>query len=418
MIRKKSVRKASGCKCVFSIFFAMVLVFGTISSSSVSYATGNTETSEENTTENNGSTDNGTTDASVQKAREDAEEASRNKKRAQEILDKLKNAKNSLENYIIELDKNLNELQIELSHLEQNQKELEKTIEETKENLEIAKAAQEEQYDAMKKRIQMVYESGNKQYIDILLTASSMTDMLNKTEYVYQVSLYDYNILKQLKEAKEEVANLKLKLDKDLATNESLQKEVKDQQETMEALVEQKNKEVAEYEVSIEGQQEEVDKYTRALAEAESIIAAAESAASSSSTSTYTGGIFTWPCPGNNRITSYFGGREQPVPGASTYHRGIDIACGMGDSIVAASAGTVLVSSYNYAEGNYIVIDHGGGVTTVYMHNSSLLVSVGQTVSTGQQIALAGSTGVSSGPHCHFGVRVDGTYVDPLTYLQ
>lgn len=411
MIRKK------GCKRSLSFVLVFALLFGNIFTGSVSSATG-AESSESTEAENAGATDNGTADASVQKAREDAKQAELNKKRAQEILDKLKTAKDSLERYVIELDKSLNELSIELTHLEMNQKELEKTIEETKKNLEVAKEAQEEQYEAMKKRIQMVYESGNKQYLDVLLTASSMTDMLNKAEYVYQVSLYDYTILKRLKEAKEEVANLKMKLDKDLASNEALQKQVTAQKETMEALVEEKNKEVAEYEISIEGQQEEVDKYTRAQAEAEGIIAAAEAAASSSANSTYTGGVFTWPAPGNYRITSYFGGREQPVPGASVYHRGIDIATGMGDSIVAAASGTVLVASYNYAEGNYVVIDHGGGVTTVYMHNSSLLVSAGEAVTAGQQIALSGSTGVSSGPHCHFGVRVDGTYVDPLGYLQ
>ena len=122
--------------------------------------------------------------------------------------------------------------------------------------------------------------------------------------------------------------------------------------------------------------------------------------------------------PGYNTITSYFGNRNAPTAGASTNHKGIDIACDTGASIVAASAGTVIVSTYNVGEGNYVCIDHGGGVVTVYMHNSQLLVSVGETVTAGQTIALAGSTGYSTGPHCHFGVRVDGTYVDPLGYLQ
>ena len=128
--------------------------------------------------------------------------------------------------------------------------------------------------------------------------------------------------------------------------------------------------------------------------------------------------MFTWPVPGYSTITSYFGNRNAPTAGASTNHKGIDIACDTGASIVAASSGTVIVSTYNVAEGNYICIDHGGGVVTVYMHNSQLLVSVGETVTAGQTIALAGSTGYSTGPHCHFGVRVDGTYVDPLGYLQ
>ncbi len=413
------------CKSVLALVLAFCCIVG---NGTVSYATAGDsteQTTEEsgdtsNTTQEStdGATDNGTTDASVDKARQDAADAKEKKDAAQEILDGLEAAKDSIEGYIVELDLELTKLQVEISRLERSQKELKESIAETKENLELAKSAQEEQYNAMKQRIQMVYESGNKGYLDVLLTASSMTDMLNKTEYVSQVSFYDYNVLKRLKKAKEQVANMKQKLDKDLETNEKLQEQVNSQKETMEALVEEKSAQVAEYEASIEVQSEEVAKYAAAQAEAEAIIRAAEAAASSSATSSYTGGVFTWPAPGNTRITSYFGGRDAPTAGASTNHKGIDIACNTGDSIVAAAAGTVIVSTYNYAEGNYICIDHGGGVVTVYMHNSALLVSVGESVTAGQQIAQAGSTGYSTGPHLHFGVRVDGTYVDPLGYLQ
>lgn len=408
-------------RMLFCNILAIALAVGCISpQGAVSMATGTTEAKTDTT-----QTDDGSADASVDKARKDAAEYSQKKKKAQEILDNLKDAKNNLENYVIQLDKSLNELQLEISHLEENQKELEATIEDTKANLKEAEAAQEQQYNEMKQRIQMVYESGNKRYLDVLLTASSMTDMMNKTEYVSQVSLYDYNILKELKTAKEQVANIKMKLDKDLESNEKLQEEVAKQKENMEVLVEEKKSQIDEYNTSIKGQQEELQKYTQAQQEAENIIAAAEanSNANSGGTAggggtTYTGGVFTWPVPGYNQITSYFGSRTSPVAGASSNHRGIDIACDTGAAVVAAASGTVIVAAYNYAEGNYVCIDHGGGVVTVYMHNSSLAVSVGETVAAGQQIASAGSTGVSTGPHCHFGVRVNGGYVDPLGYLQ
>ena len=425
MLRKK--------KKVICLILAGALMLSSLYSYSITgYATADGNETESSTDDANGTSDagDGTTNtdstsgadvpdaATVNKAREDAKEASQNKKRAQEILDNLETAKSNIEFYIIELDKSLNELQIEISHLEQNQKELQESIEETQKNLELAKGAQEDQYEAMKQRIQMVYESGNKGYLDVLLTATSMTDIINKTEYVSQVSLYDYNILKKLKTAKEQVANLKMKLDKDLATNEALQKEVNEQKETMETLVKEKSAQVEEYTRSIEGQKAEVSRYAQAEAEAEAIIAQAEMNASSSATSVYTGGIFTWPVPGYYGITSYFGNRSSPTAGATSNHKGIDIACDSGVSVVAASSGTVIVAAYNYAEGNYVCIDHGGGVVTLYMHNSSLMVSAGDTVVAGQQIAAAGSTGVSTGPHCHFGVRVDGNYVDPLVYLQ
>lgn len=418
-------------KIVISSILTLTMILCSVGNSSfntLATATENTEQTSENTeTDNNSNpdsvegdaTDNGTTDASVEKAREDAKEAKKNLKSAQEILDRLKDAKNDLENYVIELDKSINELQIEITHLEMAQKELEETIEETKKHLEDAQKAQQQQYEDMKERIQMVYESGNKKYLDVLLTASSMTDMLNKSEYVSFVSQYDYNILKELKKAKEQVANIKMKLDKDLESNQKLQEQVNEQRDTMAALVDEKKVQIDEYNRSIDAQKEEVEKYTKAEAEAEAIIAAAEQAAlNGDNTTVYTGGKFTWPAPGNYTITSYFGGRTSPVAGASSNHKGIDIACSTGDSIVAASSGTVIVATYNYAEGNYVCIDHGGGVVTLYMHNSSLAVSVGETVSAGQTIAYAGSTGISTGPHCHFGVRINGSYVDPLTYLQ
>ncbi len=407
------------CYGMVSVLFVnSIFINGFISYATAGETTETTQTEQTETDDSNTETDNGTADASVDKAREDAKEAKSKKNEAQEILDRLESAKNSIEDYIVQLDLELTKIQVEISRLERCQEKLEETIKATKADLKLAKRAQNDQYDAMKQRIRMVYETGNKGYLDVLLTASSMTDMLNKTEYISQVSAYDYNILKKLKKAKEQVANMKQKLDKDLETNEVLQADVKVQKEMMEQLIEEKSAQVAEYEFSIQSQKKEVEKYAAAQAEAEAIIAAAEAAASSSGNSTYTGGVFKWPAPGNSKITSYFGGRDAPTEGASTNHKGIDIACNTGDPIIAAAGGTVIVATYNYAEGNYICIDHGGGVVTVYMHNSALLVGVGESVVAGQQIAQAGSTGYSTGPHLHFGVRVDGVYQDPLAYLQ
>lgn len=400
-----------------------LVVAGSFSPNMTSYAT-ETEaeaTTEATTTEEGGDgsdTGNETTDASVSKAREDAKQARQNKNEAQKILDSLNKSKENLEDYIVNMDKQVNALQIEISHLEQQQKELETTIKETESELETARRAWTKQYAEMKYRIRLVYESGNKQYLEILLTSTSMTDMLNKSEYASKVSAYDYGVLTELKEAKEKVANLKLKLDRDLVSNQSVQEQVKKQKDVMLELVAAKKDQVEQYKDEIEGQKKVVAEYQRALNEAESIIAAAEAAASSSATSTYTGGVFTWPAPGRTNITSGFGARTSPVPGASSNHRGIDIACDTGDTIVAASSGTVIVATYNSAEGNYVCIDHGGGVVTVYMHNSELLVQAGQAVTAGQQIAKAGSTGISTGSHLHFGVRVDGNYVDPMPFFQ
>ncbi len=120
----------------------------------------------------------------------------------------------------------------------------------------------------------------------------------------------------------------------------------------------------------------------------------------------------------SGRITSGFGGRTSPTEGASSNHQGIDIGASSGSDIIAAADGTVTISTYSYSAGNYVMINHGGGVSTVYMHCSKLLVSAGETVKKGQVIAKVGSTGYSTGPHLHFGVRLNGSYVNPSKYVS
>ena len=130
----------------------------------------------------------------------------------------------------------------------------------------------------------------------------------------------------------------------------------------------------------------------------------------------YPTGSFRWPCSG--RITSYFGYRNTGIRGATSNHKGIDIACARGTPIYAADGGRVIFSGYKGAMGYVVIIDHNNGYVTYYEHNGSLLVSAGQTVYKGQQIAKAGRSGVASGVHCHFGIQRNGTYVNPLNYLS
>lgn len=127
---------------------------------------------------------------------------------------------------------------------------------------------------------------------------------------------------------------------------------------------------------------------------------------------------YTWPVPSSRRITSYFGGRTSPTAGASSDHKGIDIGAPVGANIVAAASGTVSVSTYSWSAGNYIMITHANGVSSVYMHCSKLLANVGDTVNKGDVIAQVGNTGISTGPHLHFGVRLNGVYVNPLNYVS
>jgi murein DD-endopeptidase MepM/ murein hydrolase activator NlpD len=133
---------------------------------------------------------------------------------------------------------------------------------------------------------------------------------------------------------------------------------------------------------------------------------------------TYVGGEMMWPVPGQYKITSPFGNRLHPISKQYKMHTGIDISGPKGTPVVAAQTGTVVYANWFGSYGKAIIVDHGGGITTLYAHNDTINVSVGSVVKKGDNIALLGSTGYSTGPHLHFEVRINGEYVEPLTYVK
>ena len=212
-----------------------------------------------------------------------------------------------------------------------------------------------------------------------------------------------------------------------------LQEQTEAKHASVEQLLSAKQSELKKYESQIsaaEGQLSEYEKDIKAQEDSIKAIEAemrrkeeearkkAEAAGKTYKTKNLGDISFTWPCPSSGRITSGFGGRSSPTEGASSNHKGIDIGASTGSGIVAAADGEVVVSTYSYSAGNYVMINHGGGVYTVYMHASKLLASVGDQVKKGQTIAKVGSTGYSTGPHLHFGIRVNGTYVNPSQYVS
>jgi murein DD-endopeptidase MepM/ murein hydrolase activator NlpD len=184
----------------------------------------------------------------------------------------------------------------------------------------------------------------------------------------------------------------------------------------------EKEAELADIADDIADAQSEADYYEAEIQAQNELIAAIKRAeaekAAAGIVDAYNGGAFKWPCPSSTRVTSPYGERVSPTTGASTNHKGIDIGASYGADIIAAADGTVRAATYSSSAGNYVMIDHGGGLYTVYMHASSLLVSEGQTVSAGQVIAKVGSTGISTGNHLHFGVSLNGSYVSPWNYLS
>ena len=292
------------------------------------------------------------------------------------------------------------------------------------------------QYESMKKRIKYMYENGNTQFIEILFESKSISDLLNNAEYITQISEYDRDMLDEFKETVQRVNDQKTALEGEKAELEALQVQLQEKKDEVAVLLEEKAEQISNLEVAIgenaaklKALQEEAERQERLRKEAEEAARRQQQSSSNnsgSSNNNYTagpsisapsgGGGLSNPCP-SGYVSSYFGGRNSPGGIGSTNHKGQDFAAASGSPIYAAAGGTVTTVSYSGARGNYVVINHGGGLSTLYQHCSATYVSSGQSVSCGQNIAAVGTTGISTGPHLHFEVWQTGIPVDPRNYL-
>ena len=350
----------------------------------------------------------------------------------QSRIDELNSKKGQSEEYLSELNQQLDDLQNRLQELQDQYDAKQNELVQIQADLEDAKAKEEEQYEAMKLRIQYMYENSQTTYLEQLLESNSVAEFLNTAEYIAEIQKYDRQKLDEYTENIEYITTAKEQLEQDYADLETMKANVESQKQSVAALMSQKETELAGitsnisdaqedakyFEAEIQAQNELIAEIKRI--EAEKAAAAAKAAAEGKEVADnpYTGGAFTWPCPSSTRITSDYGTRVSPTSGASSNHKGIDIGASAGAAIVAAANGTVKAANYSSAAGNYVMIDHGGGLYTVYMHCSSLAVSEGTAVSAGQTIAYVGSTGISTGNHLHFGVSLNGSYVSPWSYLK
>lgn len=342
----------------------------------------------------------------------------------QKIRD-LEAARSGLETYIQQLDQQVNAISSQISELETKIEEKKEEIAQKEEELREAEAEADAQYELMKKRICYMYERGEDSFLLMLLESGSIAEFLNRVDYARQISDYDRRMLEELRALRDTIADCKAALEREQEEQELLLSELESQKAAVDRAISAKTQEIADYQSRITSASGEQGEYEKQLAEQEKLLEQVEyqiaaAAAARAAAEDGDGGAsgFVWPCPQSRRITSGFGNREAPIPGASTYHRGIDVGASSGSAIIAVASGRVTTSAYSGSAGNYVVISHGGGVCTVYMHASALYVSEGETVSQGQKIAAVGSTGFSTGPHLHFGVIVNGSYVNPLNYVN
>ena len=343
---------------------------------------------------------------------------------------KLEEAKNDLSEYVVELDGQLIFIQGTLAELDIKIAEKEQEIVQIEQQLKEARENEVDQYEAMEQRIRFMYERGNSAYISLILEAENFSEMLNKAEYIEEISNYDREMLKEYQETKEAIVFLKEQLEKEEEMLQSAQEEAAKKEGEMSDLIDQKEKQIENYETDINNKEKAIKEYEAEIAAQNATIAALEAQIAQTEreladvsgndvgeTPCYGGGTFCWPAPSYTRISDDYGNRIHPTLGVQQFHNGIDMAAPNGSPILAAESGTVVAATYNSSMGNYIMINHGNGLYTIYMHASALYVSTGQKVTRGQKIAAVGSTGRSTGPHLHFSVRQNGSYVNPRNFL-
>ncbi len=404
------------------IAICLICFMGTAMTIQASAASTSTSVSDtESDSETDTDTDTDELNASLKKAQEEKDALEEELEKAQQTISDLKESKGDVEEKVAELNQQLINISARITELENLLTEKSEDIIDAQAQLEAAREREAQQYEDMKVRIQFMYENGQTSYLEMLLSSRSISELLNAAEYISQIEEYDRQKLVEYQETVESIANMEAQLEQDYADLEDLKATVEAEKASVAALMSQKETELADITDNIEDAQSIADYYEGEIQAQEEILAVIKQAIAekeaAGKTDTYTGGVFTWPCPSSTRVTSDYGTRVVPTSGASSNHKGIDIGASYGADIVAAADGTVITATYSSSAGNYVMIDHGGGLYTVYMHASSLCVSEGDTVTAGQVIAKVGSTGISTGNHLHFGVSLNGSYVSPWSYL-
>lgn len=364
-------------------------------------------------------------EAEINKAKEEKKALQSGLTNVKEIKKQLEQSKADLANYVEELDANLVEIQTKIDDLKTQISQKEEEIVQKTEELEEAVSVQQAQYEAMKTRIKFMYEKGDSLSMELLFSSESFGEMLNKAEYIEMLSAYDRKMLDEYVAYAEYVALCKESLEEEKGVLDEAKTAVEEEEASLNELIAAKEQEIYQVTSDIKGKEAAIKEYEADIAMQNDAIKALEAAVAeerkrlaAEQGRKYDGGVFTWPAPSYTRISDDYGNRIHPTLGVQQFHNGVDMAAPGGSPILAAYDGKVVAADYNASMGNYIMIDHGDNLYTIYMHASALYVSKGAEVSKGSKIAAVGTTGRSTGNHLHFSVRLNGNYVNPWSYLR
>ena len=328
----------------------------------------------------------------------------------QKEIEEIQADKDDTLKYIEKLDKKTASLEEELEKLHAQVTSSEKKLKAIQKELAKAQTEKEKQYTTMKRRIKYMYENGNQEYLDIIFGAKSISDLLNRSEYVEKISEYDNKVFARFQKAALTVQQKEEQRERQTNELKDLENKTKEEKQAVSELKADKKKELDKIDKAMEKSQDKVSEYTKKALEAENQVEALLQKKQDE--------IDREMAAGGGNSGGSTTGLGWPLKGGSTYHKGVDLAAPSGTPILAAGSGKVVTATYSSSAGNYIMISHGSRLYTVYMHCSRLAVSAGKQVTKGQVIGYVGSTGISTGAHLHFGVTKNGSYVNPLNYIS
>ena len=394
----------------------------------------------------------------------------------QSQINSTKQQKASTQSEIQELDRQLASVQAEITQLNTKIQETTANLNKSQQELKEAIATREAHYNTLKKRIRVMYEYGNSGYLEALLSSDNFSDCITRLEYTNKLVEYDNKVLKdythseeviatnvktiakdkkQIEDMKAEQAKKQQILDNNIARKNQIVKQLDSNQSTYEAQIADLQQQDANVQALIQKAEAEAKARQAAAAKAKADAAAKAKAAAqaakaksssssrtksstrsksssyntgssntsggSSSATVYSsnGKHYQYPIPAYNgyKPNSGYGYRSSPIAGGTEFHTGVDLKATLNTDVIAAESGTVIYAGWRGGYGKCVIIDHGGGYSTLYAHNNVLKVSVGQTVQRGQVIAGAGTTGYSTGVHSHFEVRINGQHTNPTGYI-
>ncbi len=363
----------------------------------------------------------------ISQAEKEKEALQNNLSDLQQIKKELEAQKKNLKSYVAQLDESLTKIEENIADLKARISVKETEIAQTQEELTAALEKEENQKESMIARIRLMYEKKDSYVTEIFWHAKGFGDFLNRADFMERVMAYDKAQWNQFQENRRlvELCKQELELEKQLLDQAKANVEI--EQDNLEQLITQKQQDIIAYETDINNKEQAIKEYEEEIAAQNEEIEALEAAiaeekrkiiASSGVVLSYDGGMFKFPLASYTRISDEYGMRIHPTLGVEQFHNGVDFAAPKGTAIYAAYDGIVVAATYSATMGNYVMIDHGSGLYTIYMHASALYVKKDDVVVRGETIAAVGTTGRSTGNHLHFSVRKDGSYVSPWNYLS